>query len=83
VCFLQKQFKLQSMMKALETDCFKEVELKNKTLILCSLLKNELNTLMLKMERYNETRIERYNNLVSYLNSYPDFKTLLPLKLYH
>jgi len=83
VCFLQKQFKLQSMMKTLEADHFQEVKFKNKTLILCSLLKNELNTLMLKMERYNETRIERYNNLVSYLNSYPDFKNLLPLKPYH
>ncbi|XP_022183400.1 dynein regulatory complex subunit 7-like isoform X2 [Myzus persicae] len=80
--FATKQFKLQSMMKALETDRFKEVELKNKTLILCSLLKNELNVLTLRMERYNETRTERYNNLASYLNSYPDFKSLSPLKLY-
>ncbi|XP_025205390.1 dynein regulatory complex subunit 7-like, partial [Melanaphis sacchari] len=77
--FITKKFKLQSTMKALETDRFTEVELKNKTLILCSLLKNELNALVLKMERYNQTRIERYNNLASYLNSYPDFKTLLPL----
>lgn len=70
------------MVKALETDRFKEVELKNKTLLLCSLLKNELNILALRMERYNETRIDRYNILASYLNSYPDFKTLSPLKLY-
>jgi len=70
------------MIKALETDRFKEVEIKNKTLVLCSLLKNELNMLTLKMERYNETRIERYNNLASYLNSYPDFKNVSPLKLY-
>ncbi|CAH1723951.1 unnamed protein product [Aphis gossypii] len=61
--FITKQFKLQSMMKALEADHFQEVEFKNKMLILCSSLKNELNALMLKMERYNETRIERYNNL--------------------
>ncbi|KAL4141543.1 hypothetical protein QTP88_004168 [Uroleucon formosanum] len=80
--FITKQFKLQSMMKALENDRFKEVELKNKTLLLCSLLKNELNVLVMRMERYNETRIERYNNLASYLNSYPDFKTLSPLILY-
>lgn len=71
------------MMKALNTDRFQEVELKNKILILCSLLINELNVLTLKMERYNETRIERYNNLASYLNSYPDFKALSRLKLYH
>lgn len=70
------------MMKALENDRFKEVELKNKTLLLCSLLKNELNVLAMRMERYNETRIEKYNNLASYLNSYPDFKTLSPLILY-
>eukprot|EP00102_Acyrthosiphon_pisum_P016478 XP_008187450.1 PREDICTED: dynein regulatory complex subunit 7-like [Acyrthosiphon pisum] len=80
--FITKQFKLQSMVKALETNQVKEVELKNKTFLLCSLLKNELNVLALRMERYNETRIERYNILASYLNSYPDFKTLSPLKLY-
>lgn len=69
------------MLKALEMDYFKENDLKNKTIVLCSSLKNELDVLTLKMERYKETRVTKYNNLASYLNSNPDFKQLSRLKI--
>jgi len=69
------------MIKTLETDNFNEPELKNKAIMLCSLLKKELDVLLLKMERYRETRVKRYNNLASYLNYNPIFKTLPLLKL--
>lgn len=69
-------------MKTIELDNFKEIELKNKTIILCSSLKNELDVLNLKMERYKETRAKRYNQIASYLNSNDDFKMLQPLKLF-
>lgn len=71
---------MRSMMMALEKDNL-EAAFKNKMLMLCLSLKNELEVLTMKMQRYKEIRAERYNNLVSYLNSKPEFKTLPPLKL--
>lgn len=60
----------------------KEVEQKQKMVLLCSSIKNQLDMLLLKMERFKEKRIERYNNLALYLNNIPEFKKLPPLKLY-
>lgn len=73
---------LQKIIKTIELDNFKEFKLKNKTIILCSSLKTELDVLVLKMERYEKTYVKRYNNLASYLNSHNDFKMLTPLKLF-
>lgn len=69
------------MIQVLEIDNFKDLETKNKTLVLCSLWKIKLDALLLKMERDRETRVKRYNNLASYLNCNPDFKMISPLKL--
>lgn len=79
---LQKYLKLQSLTKALEIDDFKELKLKNQVIMLCSSLKNDLDVLKLKMERFNETRVKRYNNLASYLNSHDDLKMLSPLMIF-
>lgn len=70
------------MMHTLENDDLLEPEARNELITLCRSWKNKLDTLMLKMERYQETRIKRYNNLSSYLNGNPDFEMLPPLKLF-
>ncbi|VVC24351.1 Hypothetical protein CINCED_3A009486 [Cinara cedri] len=81
--FMEKKFQFESVMaKAMEmNNDADEFELKNKILILCSFLKYKLEVLMLKMQRYSETHVQRYDNLASYLNSSPDFEMLPPLKL--
>jgi hypothetical protein len=71
---------MRSITMALEKDNL-NVELKNEMLKLGSSMKNELEVLTLKLQRYKEIRAERYNNLVMYLNSKPEFKMLPPLKL--
>lgn len=62
-------------------DNFKDIALKNKMLVRCSSLKNELDVLTMKMQRYKEIRAERYNIIVTYLNSKPEFKIVPPMKL--
>ncbi|XP_050443376.1 dynein regulatory complex subunit 7-like [Adelges cooleyi] len=80
---MKKQFTLASIMDSLVNETvMKEVEQKQKMVLLCSSIKNQLDMLLLKMERFKEKRIERYNNLALYLNNIPEFKKLPPLKLY-
>lgn len=73
---------LHEIIRTKELDNFKEFKFTNKIIILCSSLIHELDILMVKMERYEETYVKRYNNLASYLNSNPDFKMITPLKLF-
>lgn len=69
------------MMHTLENNDLLEPETRNEMMALCWSWKNKLDTLMLKMERYQETRVKKYNNLASYLNGNPNFEMLPPLKL--
>ncbi|CAH1733010.1 unnamed protein product [Aphis gossypii] len=77
--FEMKKNELLRLTKSLESN---DVERRDRNLILCSTLKNELNILTLKLKRYKESRIKRYNNLATCINSNPDYKTLSPLKLF-
>ncbi|XP_050526731.1 uncharacterized protein LOC126897275, partial [Daktulosphaira vitifoliae] len=64
---IKKQFALKSMMNSLESDVFENIEQKKKMTTLCSTLKSKLDMLLLKMERFKEKQIEKYNNLALYL----------------
>ncbi|XP_025200554.1 LOW QUALITY PROTEIN: dynein regulatory complex subunit 7-like [Melanaphis sacchari] len=77
--FEKKNLELLSLTKSLESN---DTEHRDRNLIMCSQLKNELNILTLKLKRYKESRIRRYNNLATYINSNPDYKMLSPLKLF-
>lgn len=70
---------LQSLTKSLQTN---DAELRDRNLIRCSSLQTELNVLTLKLKRYKESRIKRYNNLATCINNNPDYKKLSPLELF-
>ncbi|XP_060845456.1 dynein regulatory complex subunit 7-like [Rhopalosiphum padi] len=76
--FDMKKNKLFALTKSLESN---NAESRDRNLILCSSLKNELNIMTLKLKRYKESRIKRYNNLATYINSNPDYEKLSPLEL--
>jgi len=70
---------LQSLTESLQSN---DGELRDRNLIRCSSLKTELNILTLKLKRYKESRIKRYNNLATFINSNPDYKNVSPLELF-
>eukprot|EP00102_Acyrthosiphon_pisum_P008125 XP_003244287.1 PREDICTED: dynein regulatory complex subunit 7-like [Acyrthosiphon pisum] len=77
--FETKKLELQNLTKSPQTN---DAELRDRNLIRCSSLKTELNILTLKLKRFKESRIKRYNNLATCINSNPDYKKLPPLKLF-
>lgn len=68
------------MLEEIENDNFRILEDKKNTIKMCARLRNELDVLFLKLERYKEIHVSRYNNLASYLNSNSNFKMLHPLQ---
>lgn len=70
------------MLEAMEKDNFKNNEQRKIVMNMCSRLKRELDVLFLKLDRYKQTHVNRYNSLVSYLNTNPYFKILKPLQLF-
>ncbi|VVC24088.1 Hypothetical protein CINCED_3A019886 [Cinara cedri] len=80
--FKQKQFVLQSMIKELNKNEFKDSETKKKLLTSCSIHNVELTKLMLKMKRLKADYANRYNDLALSLNKNMIFSMLKPLKLF-
>lgn len=79
---VQGEAKIKLMLVAIEKDNFIKLEDKINRIKMCERLKNELEVLFLKLQRYKEIHITRYNNLASYLNANSNFKTLASLELY-